>query len=392
MRWNVLIVLNRGTKLRHDTLAYGALRANLELAKYLQDHQCCVSFVCDVHGGISEYHGIPVCACDSTSTHSIRETVKKQGSLDLILENSNIEIFSEVLAPRQVVLMHNPHHPWGVETLGKALYQQVSAVVCVSEHSRRMNHQWGVPESKLHVVPNGLDASIFNMKTLGKRHLHRLVFIGQLMPDKGFDIAIRVLGNLRQIYPELELHAYGRNGVWKKHHTWFAENGLLLDDGYLDLDKLEQAVPGLRLCGEVNQDHLVVALRKATILLHPSRLAETFGLVSIEAQACGCLPVLPNQGAFPETLPPGYAEALIAQPDQIDSFTEKVRALLECPEADLTERRELLSRSAIERFSWHGSGSRALSIFTNLKPLSFGDRARFQILSLAKRFKHALAS
>jgi glycosyltransferase involved in cell wall biosynthesis len=146
---------------------------------------------------------------------------------------------------------------------------------------------------------------VFTRKENGERLPHSLVFAGHVVDYKGVDIALQAFALLRQRYADARFSIFGRTLSWQETREHLFRSNWLDSVGRPAWSSIESALPGVRYCGEVNQAELAEALRRHSLLVMPSRAAETFGIVSLEAQACGCIPVLPRKGGFPETLKEG---------------------------------------------------------------------------------------
>ncbi len=117
---------------------------------------------------------------------------------------------------------------------------------------------------------------------------------------------------------------------------------------------IEGAVPGFRYRGEVPQSEIASAFRRHSLLIMPSRIEETFGIVALEAQACGCIPVLPRRGGFPEALREGETGYLYDHNTAEGLAAEVIRIW----EAGLpTPAQRLAAEAWIQNtFSWEHSG------------------------------------
>ena len=105
-----------------------------------------------------------------------------------------------------------------------------------------------------------------------------LLFVGRLQPLKGPDVAIRTLAELRRSLPGARLSIIGgASGNGRGSMGPEQLRALARDLGVADAVHIEDAV---------EQQHLAARYRAADVLLAPSR-SETFGLVALEAQACG---------------------------------------------------------------------------------------------------------
>jgi glycosyltransferase involved in cell wall biosynthesis len=93
---------------------------------------------------------------------------------------------------------------------------------------------------------------------------------------------------------------------------------------------------------------------------------DTFGLVAVEAQACGCATILPLNGPFSgcihESLLPLLYDARIEN--------ELERKLIEFFESPMSlEQRQIVSNQISARFSWEHSGQQYVDLISSLPPL-----------------------
>ena len=77
-------------------------------------------------------------------------------------------------------------------------------------------------------------------------------------------------------------------------------------------------------------DEVINAMQQADVLLFPTR-SEGFGLVAIEAQACGLPVVTTNSSALPEVVQHGKTGFLCDKND-VQSFVDAIRMLKETPD------------------------------------------------------------
>jgi glycosyltransferase involved in cell wall biosynthesis len=116
-----------------------------------------------------------------------------------------------------------------------------------------------------------------------------LVFLGRLVSDKGVDLLLRALGELRQegYTPSLTIIGTGPEEQALKALT-------------RELDLQEQ----VEFAGEKSGDELAMLLNQHRIMIVPSRWAEPFGLVALEGIACGCAVIGSEDGGLKEAMGP----------------------------------------------------------------------------------------
>lgn len=144
--------------------------------------------------------------------------------------------------------------------------------IAVSEKTRRDLEKLGV---KAEVIPNGIDfEKILKIKRSDIRS--DIIFVGRLIKEKRVDILIRAVKVVKEEYPDIRC--------------------VIVGDGP-ERAKLEKLVRDLNLernvkfTGFINDYDEVIALMKASkVFVFPS-IREGFGIVALEANACG-LPVI----------------------------------------------------------------------------------------------------
>jgi D-inositol-3-phosphate glycosyltransferase len=158
-------------------------------------------------------------------------------------------------------------------------------LVLTCGEARLLHRTYGLSGARLTVVPAGVDLDrfrppadqVFDAFDVPGAPAPRLLFVGRLQPLKGPDVAIRTLAEVRRRFPTARLRIVG--GTSGTGHG-------------LDPDQLRAlagdlgVADGLDLEPALDQDSLARRYLDADVVLAPSR-SETFGLVALEAQACG---------------------------------------------------------------------------------------------------------
>lgn len=348
-RPDVVFVAQLGARV-DAPIKYGAMRALLETGRRLAEsgRRTTLLGIADVDEGDAE--GLPFIGAPNET--ALRRAVRRLKPR-AVVGCSRADVLVAHPAAAGLVYQHGPHAPDG-DFAVPIIRSLRTPVVVVSRDSRDLQVKCGVPASQLHVVPNGFDASTFRTGSESRRE-RRLVFAGHGVSYKGLDIAVAAFSMLRREFPDAELHIYGSTHSWARSaHVWPAE---WLDDAARpDWPKIEADVPGLRWRGEGSPPELAVAFRSSGLLVMPSRIAETFGIVSVEAQACGCIPVLPLHGGFPETMVPGETGYLYEE-NTVEGLAEAVARLWR-EGRPAEEQRRMAAEWVRATFSWDDAAGR----------------------------------
>jgi D-inositol-3-phosphate glycosyltransferase len=155
---------------------------------------------------------------------------------------------------------------------------------CPAEASQ-LQRLYGADPSRIEIVPPGVIHAFFSpgdrggaraaLSHLGPLPGPVLLFVGRIQPLKGLDVAVRALAELDD--PTAVLIVVG------------GASGL---DGRAELERIEKLAAGLGVSERVRfsdpQPHHMLSTyyRAADLVLVPSR-SESFGLVALEAAACG---------------------------------------------------------------------------------------------------------
>jgi glycosyltransferase involved in cell wall biosynthesis len=167
---------------------------------------------------------------------------------------------------------------------------------------------WQQGATRCHVIQNGIDMATLTFQPHGGEGL---LFLGRIEEKKGPDLAVQVA------------RALGRP--------------LILAGPVVDEEVFDRAIrPFLngqvRYVGVVNHRQKTELFGRAACVLMPSRWEEPFGLVAIEAMACGTPVVALARGALPEIVEPGLTGYLSRNEEAL---------------ADLVTRAVQLDRAAI---------------------------------------------
>lgn len=374
-----LVVMHVGTRV-DAPVRYGANRMTVQTAGALQ---CAGSRV--VLAGLSP---LPLGTTEglvflgAPDDDALRRRVQAWRPRDTVVASSRTDV-ARWCRPRKLVVHHHSlsFPPGG---LSAAQMNRLGMdVLCVSRHSRENMLSFGLDSRRVATVPNGYQDHVFAAGDESLRVPHRVVVAGDLCAGKGTDIALGAVARVLAEYPDTSLHLYGASHVWSASlraalpAPWFAA------DGRLDWKAIGGAIPDLVYHGEVASEELATALRHADVLVQASR-EENFPLVALEAQGCGCLPVMPRQGGMPETVVDGVTGVLYA-PNTPEQLAAALLDLWRQPSA-LQQRRAPAAAWVREHHAAAVAARAFIEALAQVRPLS----RRRQLSAALLRFQWAL--
>jgi phosphatidylinositol alpha-1,6-mannosyltransferase len=218
--------------------------------------------------------------------------------------------------------------PGSRQALAHVLRNAQHVIAAGSYPAAEANHAAG-RELPTTVVPPGVDIERFRPLTPSERGEARrrlglpedaqlVLGVSRLVPRKGFDTAIRAVARLRATHPDLVLAIAGGGR----------------DEGRLRrlADELEAPV---RFLGRVPNDDLPGLYGCADVftMLCRNRWGgleqEGFGIVFVEAAACGVPQVAGDSGGAAEAVADGETGVVVGRPDDVDEATAALRRLLD---------------------------------------------------------------
>jgi glycosyltransferase involved in cell wall biosynthesis len=167
------------------------------------------------------------------------------------------------------------------------------------------------------VVHNGVD---LNEYELGKERDDFLLFLGRAAPEKGWARAIetaRVAG--------LPLISAVKIADAREHLEW-------------EENIKPNLPPDFEVLGEISHEEKVDLLRRAKAVLFPIDWPEPFGLVMIEAMACGTPVIATPRGSVPEVIEDGVTGWIVDVDDYPREAVERLTRLHEIDSAACRDR------------------------------------------------------
>lgn len=258
-----------------------------------------------------------------------------QGAFDIIHDHRvpmSLPVANIATTP-VIATMHGPFTPEN-----RRLFEMLNRVpiVSISESQAKslptLNHAG--------TVYNGLPLAHY---PFGETFGEYLLFVGRLSMEKGAHIAIRVAQEL-----DMPLVLAAKLDA--------------VDMPYFNEYIAPRLSERIRWIGEVDEEERNSLMAAARCMLHPITWREPFGLVLIEAMACGCPVVAFGRGSIPEVVKEGVGGFVVEDTgdmiaavegiERIDRAACRAYALSTFNERRMTDGYEALYRAILEKASF----------------------------------------
>ena len=277
----------------------------------------------------------------------VKEMAARFDILHFHMDTLHFPVFSGTLAKRSLTTLHNRQDGRDLAAL-YAGFPDMS-LVSVSDAQRAPVLDANFAGTVHHGLPRDLLAPTFRPSG------GYLAFLGRISPEKRVDRAIAIARGAG-----LRLKIAAKVDRADEEYFRSAIEPLLKE-------------PGVEYVGEINERQKAGFLGNALGLLFPIDWPEPFGLVMIEAMACGTPVLAFNQGSVPEIIDNGVSGYIV---DSVEEAVSRVGALLALDRSGVRrrfERRFTADRMArnylriYDRIITHSQKSRLVAIGARLE-------------------------
>jgi mannosylfructose-phosphate synthase len=242
------------------------------------------------------------------------------------------------------------------------VYQTCDHVIATTEpQAELLVQQYDILERHLTVIPPGMDENRFSPIRQEEREelqgqlgfqAQDVLALGRMAANKGYDLLIQSLPTLFRLVPEARLVAAIGSEDSDQDQAGIAELQTLAE---------ELSVAGRIMWPTYVADEDLANYYRAASVFSLSSRYEPFGMVAIEAMACGTPTVVTAHGGLRELISFGH-HALFADPNRPEEFG----TMLAFPMLYPDQAREMSvegARFARRNFGWTGIAKRILALF-----------------------------
>jgi len=288
--------------------------------------------------------------------------------LDSLIKRHNLDILHFHGGPGGVLLFKTPsvpivytaHHTYyqqcglipnqewkkifiGFERNGYRLSEKIIAVS--NDTKGVLTEKYQVDARKVKVIPNGVDVGRFHPTRDVVKRKNSLLFVGRLDRRKGIDYLVEAILYVKKEIPDAVLFIVGEGKLKHKLVEFIKSNNLTSNIIFL---------------GSISDDELVEWYSKVQALVVPS-LFEGFGIVCIEAMACG-LPVIGTKVPGIVDIIRDRDNGLLVPPQDSKGLAEAIVQMLN----DNYLRKLLRNKGrdeVLKRFSWESIANKTAQIY-----------------------------
>ncbi|GGI95563.1 glycosyl transferase [Halobellus salinus] len=236
-------------------------------------------------------------------------------------------------------------HPMNV-AMDYVASRDADRVIAISDHAYEQLTTWyGLREDEVEMIPHGVDTEWFYPRE--ERHpavdeeKTTLLYVGRLGARKGLDLALRALARVDDEDVEFLIAGTGRH-----------------EETLRELARELEIADQVRFLGYVGDEELPVLYSSADVFVLPSRY-EGFGLVLLEAMACGTPVIGTDAGGIPTAIQDGE-DGYVVSRDEVP-IAEKLKEMIR----DEKETQQIKNSARAKSRSWGQAVQRTIEVYGN---------------------------
>ena len=241
-------------------------------------------------------------------------------------------------------------------SLGKLSLQSADRIITITRTEKGELERITGLSSKISVIPNGVNAALFENQTLGikfkrKYRLQKdiVLFVGRLAYSKGLTYLVKAIPNVIEQYPDVHFVFVGKD--------WGVKSALIYQAKKLGV------ADSIVFTGPLFGDEFLGAYLAADVFVLPSIAGEAFGIVLLEAMAAGKPLIASNVGGICD-LVINNINGFLVPPADVGALTEKILTLLK--NKKLASHMGEVNKEKARNFSWEKIVTRLEEVYHQL--------------------------
>jgi starch synthase len=296
-------------------------------------------------------------------------------------------IIKQIFGIPLVITTHSlePQRPWKEEQLGsaykvstwleKTALENADRIIAVSESMKIAVHDlYNIPFEKIRMIPNGIDVNQYK-----PTHNPELLVSYKINPDKPFILFVGRITRQKGVFHLLNAVKYLLPGIQIVLLAADPDTEEIGREMMMMVRKAQAETSNeiIWINRFIHRDHLICIYSHASVFVCPS-IYEPFGLINLEAMACGKPVVASAVGGILEVVVHGETGLLVSfkpkgihnpEPENPEQFSKDIasalNSLLSSP--GKMKAMGLKSREWIEKnFSWKTIAQQTLNLYKEL--------------------------
>jgi glycosyltransferase involved in cell wall biosynthesis len=240
----------------------------------------------------------------------------------------------------------------GDAAFGHVVLRSAAALIALTPINKEEYIQFGAPEGRISIIPNGITSAEFEKLKASPQLLHDLsnpehlvLFVGRLVPYKGPQYLVRAIPDILAEYPSTKFAFVGH------------------DDGYgaqlVRLVASERVSDSCFFAGQISAERLREFYATADVFVLPSS-CEAFGIAALESIAAGTPVVLADLGGLSYVLSEIGGYPIDMQADVSKQIVTAVKAVFS---NDVKKDIEKQRRRVLQDYSWTNIAKQLIVVY-----------------------------
>ncbi|HLC15870.1 MAG TPA: glycosyltransferase [Thermodesulfovibrionia bacterium] len=285
-------------------------------------------------------------------------SLKKTWHLPLIHTYHTMGILKNMVNPN----LNSPNRLERIK-VEKEILQHMDAVITSNPHEKTfLSLTYGYSADNVFIIPLGVDTALFRpmpslhaKKYIGCSAKKIVLYVGRIDPVKGIEWLIRAF---KEAADEIENSRLLIVGGQYSHPASHENNYLVYLKRLASELALEQKV---EFTGPKKQTALPLYYSASEVCVIPS-LYESFGMVALEAMACGTPVIASNTGGLATTVANSLTGFLV-QPGDSQELSCRLKQILS--NKNLREKLGKQALAMVRKFNWHEAARSFIKVYND---------------------------